>query len=84
MSQVKVALIGIGNCSSAFVQGLNYYSKLSLEESCSGLQNPSLGGMSPSDIKIVAAFDIDENKVGKDLAEAIFSGLNNTPKVVDV
>lgn len=84
LSQVKVALIGIGNCSSAFVQGLNYYSKVSLEESCSGLQNPSLGGMSPSDIKIVAAFDIDENKVGKDLAEAIFSGLNNTPKVVDV
>jgi len=84
LSQVKVALIGIGNCSSAFVQGLIYYSKVDLNESCSGLQNPSLGGMAPSDIRVVAAFDIDENKVGKDLSEAIFSGLNNTPKVADV
>ncbi len=84
LSQVKIALIGIGNCSSAFVQGLIYYSKADLNESRSGLQNPSLGGMNPSDIRIVAAFDIDENKVGKDLSEAIFSGLNNTPKVVDV
>jgi len=84
LSQVKVALIGIGNCSSAFVQGLIYYSKVDLNESCSGLQNPSLGGMAPSDIRVVAAFDIDKNKVGKDLSEAIFSGLNNTPKVADV
>ena len=84
LSQIKVALIGIGNCSSAFVQGLIYYSKVDLNESNSGLQNPILGNMSPSDIKIVAAFDIDENKVGKDLSEAIFSGLNNTPKVADV
>jgi myo-inositol-1-phosphate synthase len=84
MSQVKVALIGVGNCSSAFVQGLYYYGNLPKNENQVGLQNPSLGGMTPSDIQIVAAFDIDENKVGKDLSEAIFSGLNNAPKVVDL
>jgi myo-inositol-1-phosphate synthase len=84
LSQVRVALIGVGNCSSAFVQGLNYYANISLKENQVGLQNPSLGGMVPSDIQIVAAFDIDENKVGKDLSEAIFSGLNNAPKVIDV
>jgi myo-inositol-1-phosphate synthase len=84
LSQVKVALIGVGNCSSSFVQGLNYYANLSSKENQIGLQNPFLGGMTPSDIQIVATFDIDENKVGKDLSEAIFSGLNNAPKVVDV
>jgi myo-inositol-1-phosphate synthase len=81
---VKVALIGIGNCSSAFVQGLKYYANIDLKEKSSGLQNPSLGDMIPSDINIVAAFDIDKDKVGKDLSEAIFSGLNNAPKVVTV
>lgn len=81
---MKVALIGIGNCSSAFVQGLRYYANLDLKKNCVGLKNPTLGGMSPSDIQIVAAFDIDEDKIGKDLSEAIFSGLNNAPKVVDV
>lgn len=84
MSHVKVALIGIGNCSSALVQGLIYYANINAKEKLSGLQNPSLAGMLPSDIKIVAGFDIDEDKVGKDLSEAIFSGLNNAPKVVDV
>lgn len=84
MSHVKVALIGIGNCSSALVQGLIYYANINSKEKLSGLQNPSLAGMLPSDIKIVAGFDIDEDKVGKDLSEAIFSGLNNAPKVVDV
>ncbi len=84
LSQVKVALIGVGNCSSAFIQGLSYYANLDRKENRIGLQNPFLGGMSPSDIHVVAAFDIDEDKVGKDLSEAIFSGLNNAPKVVDV
>ena len=81
---MKVALIGVGNCSSAFIQGLSYYANLDRKENRIGLQNPFLGGMRPSDIHVVAAFDIDEDKVGKDLSEAIFSGLNNAPKVVDV
>lgn len=84
LSQTKVALIGIGNCSSALIQGLIFYANIDSMQNLSGLQNPSLGGMLPSDIKIVAAFDIDEDKVGKDLSEAIFLGLNNAPRVVNV
>ena len=84
LSQVKIAIIGVGNCCSALVQGLNHYENIEKEDISIGLQNPSLGGMTPSDIRIVAAFDIDEDKVGKDLSEAIFSGLNNVPKISDV
>ncbi len=82
MSKVKVALIGVGNCASAFVQGLQYYSKC--EKDCVGLRNPSLGGLSTRDIQVVAAFDVDQRKVGKDLAEAIFAAPNNAPKVAEV
>ena len=71
MPKIKVALAGVGNCASAFIQGLHYYS-IFTEESV-GLRNPELGGYKPSDIQVVAAFDIDKRKVGKDLAEAIFA-----------
>jgi myo-inositol-1-phosphate synthase len=81
MPKVKVALIGVGNCASAFVQGLQYYGK---KEDYTGLRNPSLGGLAPGDIQVVAAFDVDDRKVGKDLAEAIFAKPNNAPKVTDV
>ncbi len=83
MPKAKVALIGVGNCASAFVQGLRYYGKLNRDDSV-GLRNPQLGGLSPSDIEIVAAFDVNERKVGKDLAEAIFAEPNNAPKVIEV
>ena len=83
MSKVKVALVGVGNCASAFVQGLQYYGKRPKED-CIGLRNPQLAGLSTRDIQVVAAFDVDQRKVGKDLAEAIFAGLNNAPKVADV
>jgi myo-inositol-1-phosphate synthase len=83
LSKVKVALVGVGNCASAFVQGLQYYGK-SEKESWVGLRNPTLGGLSPSDIQVVAAFDVDDRKVGKDLAEAIFAAPNNAPKVTSV
>jgi myo-inositol-1-phosphate synthase len=79
MPKTKIALIGVGNCASAIVQGLQYYSKS--EKDSTGLRNPSLGGLTPKDIQVVAAFDIDERKVGKDLAEAIFAQPNNAPKV---
>jgi myo-inositol-1-phosphate synthase len=82
MPKIKVALVGVGNCASAFVQGLHYYSHLTKDPV--GLHNPQLGGYTPSDIQVVAAFDIDNRKVGKDLSEAIFAPPNNAPKVTDV
>lgn len=84
MLKIKVALVGVGNCASAFVQGLRYYSNREKEEECIGLRNIFLGGFHSRDIQIVAAFDIDNQKVGKDLAEAIFAQPNNTLKLVDV
>ncbi len=84
MPKVKVALIGVGNCASAFIQGIQYYAKLQKPEDCVGLRNPVLAGLSPKDIQVVAAFDVDERKVGKDLSEAIFATPNNAPKVCDV
>ncbi len=84
MPKVKVALIGVGNCASAFIQGVQYYQKFSKPEEFVGLRNPVLAGLSPKDIAVVAAFDVDERKVGKDLSEAIFAKPNNAPKVADV
>jgi myo-inositol-1-phosphate synthase len=84
LPKIKVALVGVGNCASAFVQGLQYYGKLERAEDCVGLRNPRLGGLAPKDIQVVAAFDVDDRKVGKDLAEAIFARPNNAPKVTNV
>ena len=84
MPKVKVALIGVGNCASAFIQGIKYYGKLEKAEDCVGLRNPVLANLSPKDIQVVAAFDVDERKVGKELSEAIFAKPNNAPKVSDV
>jgi len=82
--KLRVALIGVGNCASALVQGLRYYSNCKKTEECLGLRNMVLHGFHPSDIEIVAAFDIDTRKVGKDLAEAIFAPPNNAPKIAEV
>ncbi|MEM3378357.1 MAG: inositol-3-phosphate synthase [Candidatus Bathyarchaeia archaeon] len=82
MAKIKVALAGVGNCASAFIQGLRYYSIFT--ENPVGLRHQELCGYKPIDIKVVAAFDVDNRKVGKDLAEAIFAAPNNTPRVVDV
>jgi len=84
LPKIKVALVGVGNCASALLQGLKYYSNCKKEEECIGLGHLFLGGFHPRDIKIVAAFDIDSRKVGKDLSEAIFAPPNNAPKLVDV
>ena len=84
MPKVNVALIGVGNCASAFIQGIQYYGKFQKSEEFVGLRNPVLAGLSPKDIAVVAAFDIADRKVGKDLSEAIFATPNNTPKVSDV
>jgi myo-inositol-1-phosphate synthase len=84
LPKIKVALIGVGNCASALVQGLQYYSNCEKEEECIGLHRLFLGGFHPKDIQVVAAFDIDGRKVGKDLSEAIIVPPNNTPKLIDV
>jgi myo-inositol-1-phosphate synthase len=83
LPEIRVALIGIGNCASAFVQGLEYYRNCTSEEEGIGLRHLSLKGFHPKDIRIVAAFDIDRRKVGKTLSEAIFAPPNNAPKIID-
>ena len=84
MSKVKVAIIGVGNCASSLVQGIEYYKNCKDDETVPGLMHVNLGGYRISDIEFSAAFDIDINKVGKDLSEAIFSKPNNTYKFSDV
>jgi myo-inositol-1-phosphate synthase len=83
LPKIKVALVGVGNCASALVQGLCYYSTRNGDE-CVGLRNPVLGGFHAKDIEVVAAFDIDARKVGKDLSEAIFAEPNNVTRLADV
>ena len=77
MEKIKIAVAGLGNCASSLIQGLTYYKEKN-EETAIGLMHWNLGGYIPSDIKVVAAFDIDKRKVGKDVSEAIFSLPNNT------
>jgi myo-inositol-1-phosphate synthase len=76
--KVRVAIVGVGNCASSFVQGVEYYKNAKPGERVPGLMHVDLGGYHISDIEFSAAFDIDADKVGKDLSEAIFSGQNNT------
>ena len=84
MGNINVAIIGVGNCASSLIQGVYYYRKAKENEFIPGLMHVNLGGYHISDIKFVAAFDIDKNKVGKDLAKAIFTPPNNTFKFCDV
>ena len=81
--KVRVAIIGVGNCASSFVQGVQYYRDADAGQSVPGLMHVDLGGYHVSDIEFSAAFDIDAEKVGKDLSEAIFAGQNNTLKFVE-
>jgi len=82
--KIKVALIGVGNCASAFLQGLSYYGKTEKAEDFVGLRNPTLAGYVPNDIAVVAAFDVDDRKIGLDLSEAIYAESNNTPQISQV
>jgi myo-inositol-1-phosphate synthase len=77
MSKIRIAVVGIGNCASSLIQGIEYYRRKEDEEHI-GLMHYDLGGYKPQDIGVVAAFDIDKRKVGKDLAEAIFAAPNCT------
>jgi len=84
LSNINVAIIGVGNCASSLVQGVYYYKKAKEAEFVPGLMHVTLGGYHISDINFVAAFDIDKNKVGKDLAQAIFTPPNNTFKFTEI
>jgi myo-inositol-1-phosphate synthase len=79
--KVRVAIIGVGNCASSFVQGVQYYRAADPAVQVPGLMHVDLGGYHVRDIEFSAAFDIDADKVGKDLSEAIFAGQNNTIKL---
>ena len=81
---VRVAIVGVGNCASALVQGVHKYRDASPDEFVPGLTHVDLGGYHVRDIQFVAAFDVDERKVGRDLADAIFTEPNNTVRFADV
>ncbi len=84
MDSIKVALVGIGNCASALVQGVEYYKNSTIADESIGLTHPDFGGYHVSDIRFVAAFDVSQAKVGVDLAEAIFAQPNNVMRFADV
>lgn len=78
MKRIRVAIAGVGNCASALVQGVYYYQNIEEDDGVPGLLYPNFGGYRVSDIEFVAAFDVDDRKVGRSLSEAIFSPPNNT------
>jgi myo-inositol-1-phosphate synthase len=82
--KVRVAIAGVGNCSSSLVQGVTYYADASPDDDVPGLMHVMLGDYHVRDLDFVAAFDVDAAKVGLDLGKAIFSGQNNTIKFADV
>src|SRR4030088_1964222 len=81
---VRVAIVGVGNCASALVQGVHKYRDASPDEFVPGLMHVDLGGHPPRDIQFVAAFDVDARKVGQDLSEAVFAEPNNTVRFAEV
>ena len=81
--KIRVAIIGVGNCASALVQGVQYYKDVNIHDQIPGLMHPMLGNYAIKDIEFVAAFDVNANKVDKPLEEAIFETPNNTAIVVD-
>jgi myo-inositol-1-phosphate synthase len=82
--KIRVAIVGVGNCASSLVQGRYYYADAKQGDFIPGLMHVNLSGYHVRDIEFVAAFDVDREKVGKDLSAAIFSGQNNTFKFADV
>jgi len=84
LAKIKVAIIGVGNCASSLVQGIHKYVELPEDAAVPGIMHTKIGDYRIEDIDVVAAFDVDENKVGKDVSEAIFTKPNNTLKFADV
>ncbi|WP_293855739.1 inositol-3-phosphate synthase [uncultured Alsobacter sp.] len=81
--KVRVAIVGVGNCASSFVQGLTYYADAADNEPVPGLMHVELGGYRIGDVEVVAAFDVSARKVGRDLSEAIFASPNNTMRFAE-
>jgi len=84
LGSINVAVVGVGNCASSLIQGIHKYREADPDADIPGLMHTVLGDYHVGDINVVAAFDIDADKVGKDLAEAIVSGQNNTVEFYDV
>jgi len=84
MGSVRVAIVGVGNCASSLVQGVEYYRKADPHDRVPGLMHVRFGDYHVSDVQFVAAFDVDAKKVGSDIAEAIVASENNTIKICDV
>jgi len=84
MGSVRVAIVGVGNCASSLIQGVEYYRDADPNSRVPGLMHVDFGGYHVSDVEFVAAFDVDAKKVGQDLAEAIVASENNTIKLCDV
>ena len=82
--KVRIGIVGIGNCASSLVQGLNYYREAKSNEPVPGLMNVNLGGYHIRDIEVSAAFDVNAAKVGKDVADAVWAAPNNTHRFADV
>lgn len=78
MGKIKVAIVGVGNCASSLVQGIEYYKNAKDGDHIPGVMHTNFGGYKIADIEVVAAFDVNKNKVGKDVAEAIYAEPNNT------
>lgn len=85
MSQeIRIAIIGVGNCANSLIQGIEYYKDTDDNQEIPGLMHPVLGGYRIRDIKVVAAFDVDAKKVGMDVADAMWASENNTIKFANV
>ncbi|MBF8188222.1 inositol-3-phosphate synthase [Nonomuraea sp. K274] len=84
MGSVRVAIVGVGNCASSLVQGVHYYKDADPDIRVPGLMHVKFGDYHVGDVEVVAAFDVDAKKVGRDLSEAIVASENNTIKITDV
>ncbi len=84
MHEIRIGIVGVGNCASALVQGIEYYAGKKENEIASGLMHHDICGYTAEDIKVVAAFDIDKRKVGRPLREAIFANPNCTKTIGQV
>lgn len=82
--KIRLAIAGVGNCASSLVQGIEYYRNADPADSVPGLMHVTLGGYHVSDVEVVAAFDVDADKVGLDLSKAVFAGQNNTIRFASV
>jgi len=82
--EIRVAIVGVGNCANSLVQGVHYYRDAARDQEIPGLMNVVVGGYHVGDVKFVAAFDVDKKKVGLDLADAIWASENNTIKFSEV